>query len=109
MLVQAILENSAGAFPDKPAAWFNGVWKTYGELNRQADQVAAFLIGLGVRPGDRVAILLENSFDYISAHFGAFKAGAVEVSLNTELAAAGLKQLLLDCEAKVLIAGNKFA
>jgi long-chain acyl-CoA synthetase len=109
MLVQTILERSARAFPDKPAAWFNGVWKTYAELNRQADQVAAFLIGLGVKPGDRVAILLENSFDYICAHFGALKAGAVEVSLNTELAADGLKQLLLDCEARVLIAGNKFA
>ena len=109
MLVQAILEESARAFPDKPAAWFNGVWKTYGELNRQADQVAGFLAGLGIKPGDRVAILLENSFDYIAAHFGALKTGAVEVSLNTELAADGLKQLLLDCEARVLIAGNKFA
>ncbi|MGC3956798.1 MAG: class I adenylate-forming enzyme family protein [Verrucomicrobiota bacterium] len=109
MLVQAILENSARAHPDKPAAWHNGVWKTYGELDRQADQVSAFLIGLGIKPGDRVAILLENSFDYIAAHFGALKAGAVEVSLNTELAADGLKQLLLDCEAQVLIAGNKFA
>jgi len=108
MLVQAILEKSARAFPDRPAAWANGVWKTYAELNRQADQVAAFLIGLGVKPGERVAILLENSFDYISAHFGALKAGAVEVSLNTELAADGLKQLLVDCEARVLIAGNKF-
>lgn len=109
MLVQAILEQSAREHPDKPAAWHNGVWKTYGELNRQADQVAVFLVELGVKPGDRVAILLENSFDYITAHFGALKAGAVEVSLNTELAADGLKQLLVDCEAQVLIAANKFA
>jgi long-chain acyl-CoA synthetase len=109
MLVQNILEQPARVYPDKPAAWFNGVWKTYGHLNQQADQVAAFLVGLGVKPGDRVAILLENSFDYIAAHFGALKAGAVEVSLNTELAADGLKQLLLDCEAQVLIAANKFA
>ena len=50
MLVQAILEQSARAHPDKPAAWHNGVWKTYGELNRQADQVAAFLVGLGIKP-----------------------------------------------------------
>lgn len=109
MLVQAILEKAARAHPDQPAAWHNGVWKTYGELNHQADQVAAFLVGLAVKPGDRVAILLENSFDYIAAHFGVLKAGAVEVSLNTELAADGLKQLLLDCEAQVLIAANKFA
>lgn len=109
MLVQNILERPAREHPDKLAAWFNGVWKTFGELNRQADQVAAFLVSLGIKPGERVAILLENSFDYIAAHFGALKAGAVEVSLNTELSAEGLKQLLLDCEAQVLIAGNKFS
>lgn len=109
MLIQEILEKSARVYPDKPAVRFNGAWKTYAEINSQADQVATFLIHLGVKPGDRVAILLENSFDYIAAHFGALKAGAVEVSLNTELAADGLKQLLLDCEAVVLIAGIKFA
>jgi long-chain acyl-CoA synthetase len=108
MLVQAILEQSARAHPDKPAVWFNNVWKTYGEINRDADQLAAFLVGLGVGRGDRVAILLENSFDFICAHFGALKAGAVEVSLNTELTAESLKQLLFDCEAKILIAGSKF-
>ncbi len=109
MLIPDVLEKSASAHPDKPAVRFNGVWKTYAEINRLADQVAAFLVQLDVRPGERVAILLENSFDYVAAHFGALKAGAVEVSLNTELAADGLKQLLLDCEAVVLIAGNKFA
>lgn len=108
MLVQEILELPARHHPDKPAAWFNGVWKTYSDLNRQAACVASYIASLGVKPGERVAILLENSFDYIAAHFGALKAGAVEVSLNTELSADGLKQLLHDCEAQVLIAGNKF-
>ena len=109
MLVQAILEQSARAHPDRPAVWFNNVWKTYGEINREADLVAGFLAKLGVNRGDRVAILLENSFDFISAHFGALKAGAVEVSLNTELTAEALKQLLFDCEAKVFIGGSKFS
>ena len=109
MLVQAILEQTARAHPDKPAVWFNNAWKTYGEINREADLVAGFLVKSGAGRGDRVAILLENSFDFISAHFGALKAGAVEVSLNTELTAEALKQLLSDCGAKVLIAGGKFA
>lgn len=109
MLVQSILEQTTRAHPEKPAVWFNNVWKTYGEINREADLVAGFLVKLGVGRGDRVAILLENSFDFITAHFGALKAGAVEVSLNTELTAEALKQLLSDCEAKVFIAGSKFS
>lgn len=108
MLVQHILEKSARACPEKPAVWFNNVWKTYGELNREADAVAGFLVEAGVRRGDRVALLLENSFAYISAHFGVLKAGAVDVSLNTDLTAEGLAQLLRHCEAKVLVAGKKF-
>lgn len=109
MLIQEIIERPARNCPDKPAARFNGVWKTYAELNHMADQVAVFLVELGVRPGDRVALLLENSFDYIAAHFGVFKAGAVEVSLNTELSGDSLRQQLTDCEAVVLVAGRKFA
>ena len=60
-----------------------------------------------MQPGDRVALLLDNSFDYVCAHFGVLKAGAVDVSLNTELKADGLHELLLDCEAKVLIAETR--
>ncbi|HTY87897.1 MAG TPA: class I adenylate-forming enzyme family protein [Candidatus Acidoferrum sp.] len=108
MLVPEMLEHAARVHPDKPAVWHNQVWKTYGELNRDASRLAGFLLQLGVGRGDRVAILLENSFDFISAHFGALKAGAVEVSLNTELTPEALRQLLSDCEAKVLIAGSKF-
>ena len=108
MLVQNILEQAARAYPDKSAVWFDNAWKTYAEINREAALVAAFLIGLGVKRGDRVALLLENSFAYLAAHFGVLKAGAVDVSLNTELTGAGLQHLLLDCGAVVLIAGAKF-
>jgi long-chain acyl-CoA synthetase len=108
MLLPTILEQSARNWPDRSAAWCDGVWKTYAELNRDADAVCAFLQELGVRPGDCVALFLENSFDYIAAHFGVLKAGAVDVSLNTELQGADISKLLNDCDARVLIAGRKF-
>lgn len=104
MLISEILESAAKRYPDKRAVWFRGVWKTYAELNREADGVAAHLMKIGVQPGDRVALLLENSFDYIAAHFGIHKAGAVEVSLNTELKAEEIGRLLKDCGAKVIFA-----
>ena len=107
MLVSDILEQAFCNHPDKPAVWYKGTWKTYRELSTGAEQIAAFLIEAGVQPGDRVALLLENSFEYVCAHFGVLKAGAVDVSLNTELKAEGLHELLLDCEAKALIAETK--
>lgn len=108
MLVHDILNQSAHAFPNQPAVWFAGAWTTYAELDAGADAIAVFLLELGICPGDRVALLLDNSIDYIMALFGTLRAGAVEVSLNTELRSDDLKLLLLDCEAKVLFAGEKY-
>ena len=108
MVIPSLLERPAQTHPDKPAVWFEGTWKTYSQLDREADGLAAFLNGLGVGHGDRVAMLLDNGFNYVAAHFGIFKAGAVEVSLNTELTAKGLRELLENCEAKVLIAARRF-
>ena len=108
MLIPDLLHRTAAAHPDRPAAWFEGSWRTYGELSAAALRFANFLRVAGVAPGDRVALLLDNSFDYIIAHFGALTAGAVEVSLNTDLKAPDLQTLLADCEAVALIAGKKY-
>lgn len=109
MLIPDILHRTAAAYPDRPAAWFEGTWRTFGELSAAAQRFAAFLRMEGIKPGDRVALLLDNSFDYIIAHFGVLTAGAVEVSLNTDLKAPDLRTLLADCEAVALVAGRKYA
>ena len=96
MLISEILERTARDSPQKPAVWFKGSWKTYAEINQAANNIANFLIKIGVRPGDRIAVLMENSFDFIDAHFGIHKAGGVEVSLNTELKEKEINQILLD-------------
>lgn len=109
MLIPEILFGPASEHPDRPAVWFEGAWRTYGELSAAAKRFAVFLRAEGVQPGDRVALLFDNSFDYIVAHFGALTAGAVEVSLNTDLKAPDLQTLLADCEAVALVAGKKHA
>ena len=109
MLVSDILFRTADDHADQPAVWFEGQWLTYGELSAAAASFADFLTQVRRQPGERVAILLDNSFDYIVAHFGALAAGAVEVSLNTDLKPEELKSLLLDCEAVMLIASRKHA
>lgn len=63
----------------------------------------------GVASGDRVAVLLENSVDYVFAHFGTLKAGAVEVSLNTELKGDGIRRLLDHADVRTLITSTRFA
>jgi long-chain acyl-CoA synthetase len=107
MLVSDLLSKPAQEHPDRPAVWFKGEWRTYHDLWQQAVKVAMLLRSLGVQPGDRVALFMENSFNYIGAHFGIMQAGAVEVSLNTEFRAEGIRDVLGDCGARILIAGTK--
>ncbi len=54
---------------------------TYGELRRRSDAFAHALVSLGVAPGDRVALLLPQGFDTVTAHIAIYKIGAVAVPL----------------------------
>lgn len=107
MLVSEILSRRAALTPDHPAVWYRDRWYTYGELDRDSNALAHFLRGIGLAPGQHVAILLENSADYVTAHFGALKAGAVEISLNTELKGEGLRRLIEHGEVSILIASHR--
>jgi len=55
---------------------------TYGQLEAEANRVCHVLQDIGVKKGDKVAILLENCTLYVSAFFGIAKAGAVIVPIN---------------------------
>ena len=66
----------------KPALLFKGTSVSYGDLESQSNAFGAALVALGVRPGDRVAVLLPNCPQFFIAEFGAWKAGAIVVPLN---------------------------
>lgn len=106
-LLPDILRRNLRDAAGRPAAFHQGEWRTYGELGAAAAAFAAFLVRSGIGPGERVAILLENSFDYIAAHFGALAAGAVEVTLNPALPAAEVVALVRDCGAVALVTGTR--
>jgi acyl-CoA synthetase (AMP-forming)/AMP-acid ligase II len=108
MLINEFLEKSARKFPDKNAVGYKQRWMTYSELEKNANSLANFLIDRGIKRSDRIAILLENSFDYVISYYGVLKTGAITVELNTENEADNLRFLLNDCEARVLIVQKKF-
>jgi long-chain acyl-CoA synthetase len=67
---------------DKPAVLFKGTSVSYRRLERESDAFAAALAALGIRRGDRVALLLPNCPQFMVAEFGIWKAGAIVVALN---------------------------
>jgi long-chain acyl-CoA synthetase len=76
---------------------------TWGELDRMSDALAVGLTGLGVRPGDRVAVYLQNVPQFVVAMVAAWKAGAIMVSVNPMYRARELEEILTDSGATVLI------
>ena len=75
---------------------------TYRELNRLAAGCAARLRALKLGPGDRVALLLTNSIEFVVAYQGVLQAGAIPVPLNPLLAQAEILTILANCEPGAL-------
>ena len=109
MLVNHFLTNSAEKFPDIKAVWFKENWLTFSEIEVKSNQLANYLKSRGINRGDRVALLLENSFNYIIAYFAILKTGAVTVALNTETKSDGLIYLLNDSGSKAIISQKRFS
>src|SRR3954471_12843563 len=93
--------------PDKVAVidLFGGRERTstYRQLDERMDRVAGMLARLGVRPGERVAMLVGNRVEFIEFFFGAMRAGAVPLLLNTRLAASTLEGLIADAACVLAI------
>lgn len=109
MLLSHFLEYSAEKFPHKEAVWFQNNWITYQQIEMSANRVANFLLAEGITRGDRVAILLENSINYIICYFGIMKTGAVAVALNNEITPSNLQFFLNNSESSALITNNRFS
>ena len=101
--IHELLETSATLYPEKNAVWDKQNWYTYSDINQAANSIAGYLINAGIHRGDRVAILHENSHQYISAYFGILKAGAVAVGLNTENTSEALEYLLTNSDSRCII------
>ena len=76
------LDDSARERPQQAALLYKGATITYGELDRLSDALASAFRDLGVRRGDRVALLLPNCPQFFIAQFAAWKIGAIVAPLN---------------------------
>jgi len=109
-LVHQLLEHQARVAPERellvthePGA---GRW-TFAAINAAANRMARLLRELGVTRGDRVAILAHNGVEYAAAYYGALKAGAIAVPLNTAADPGSLAHYLGDSGTRALVVGPR--
>jgi long-chain acyl-CoA synthetase len=104
-----ILRESAAAHPDKEAVVLHPFRLSYGQVDALSNQVASSLRGLGLKPGDRVGLMLPNVPQFVVSYYGILKAGGVVVPMNVLLKAPEVNFYLADSESRFLIAWEDFA
>jgi long-chain acyl-CoA synthetase len=102
--IPALLAGSVAKFGSRPAFENFGVQMSYGELDRLSRDFAAYLqSGLGLRKGDRVAVMMPNVLQYPIALFGILRAGLIVVSVNPLYTARELEHQLKDSGASAIV------
>ncbi|WP_185754365.1 non-ribosomal peptide synthetase [Luteibacter sp. 9135] len=101
--LEAVFEEHARAYPDRPAVVFRGEQLSYRELDEQAHRLAWRLRSLGVGRGDFVGLCTDRSVALVVGIMGTLKAGAAYVPLDMSLPAQRLAAMISDCAAPVLL------
>jgi len=98
------LEVSATRYPNKPAVVFYDSVLAYSQLRCDAERLAGFLQRrCGIRRGDRVALFMHNSPQFVTAFYAILRADAMVVPVNSMSTASELGHILADCGASTLI------
>jgi long-chain acyl-CoA synthetase len=114
-----LLDDAADSYPDRTAIRFVlkyalgdrlliGSKLTYRRLHERVDRMAAALAGLGIRKGDRVAIMLPNTPQYVIAFYAAMRLGAIVVNTNPTYTAPEIQHQLADSGAETIVLLNLF-
>jgi fatty-acyl-CoA synthase len=101
--VGAVLSASATKYPNNVAFIIDDVRETYAEVLERSILEARSMLGAGVRPGDRVGILMPNCIDFTHVLYGASLIGALVVPINARLAPRELHHVITQSGIKVLV------
>ena len=105
----AFLERTLAVYPEKVAVVDGARRLTYRELGERVYRLASALRRVGVRKGDRVAVLSPNSTELLEAHFGVPQIGAVLVAINVRLSPGEVSAILRHSGARVLLVDHALA
>lgn len=104
-----IVASNAKNSPNKTIIYDGDLKISNRQLMEYADSVASRLYDYGIKPGDKVALVMANSWQFIVTLFAISKLGAVVVAINNFLKEDEIAYIVNDSQAKVLFSSTKFA
>ena len=99
-----LYDEAAARWPDREALVYRDRRYTFAEAAAKVDEAARALIGLGVGPGEHVALWLTNCDEWVFVHFALAKIGAVTVPVNTRFRTRDLAYVLKQSDSAMLVA-----
>jgi len=103
-----ILKVNAKKFPNTIAIKDRKKSYTYPELNRRVNKLSHSLLSLGLKKGDKVAVLLENSIEIVEVYLATAKTGLVVVPINFRFANKDIEYITNNSDAQVFIVHDEF-
>ena len=107
--IWALVAEAAARNPDGEALVSGDERMTWREVARKSAQIARGFKEIGLKPGDRVALLLDNRIEFVLALYGAAHLGLISVMVGTRQQKPEIAYLLSDCGAKALIYEDNLA
>ena len=108
MNIAKLLTKAARIFPRKPALVHGSKKLTFARFNERANRLANALLGLGVRPGDNVAVLQYNYPETLETIFACFKAGCGAVPINFRLHPKEYAFIINHSQARAVVLSPEF-
>jgi long-chain acyl-CoA synthetase len=102
------LRDSATRWPDRPALLFKGSTVSYRQLDDESNALAAAMVAMGIKRGDRVALCLPNCPQFLLAEFAAWKVGAIACPFNPTYSDREMEEALRATGAETLVVLNRF-
>ncbi len=109
MLISELPTRCARRYPEKDATVFEGKRRSFREFNERVNRAANALNALGVRKGEKVAVLSRNRPEMLEIMFACAKLGVIYVPINFRLGAQEVRFVLKDVEAESLFLERGFA
>ncbi len=102
------LEEAARKYPDRACTIFKGAVISYRDMDALANSMAAALVEMGVKKGDRVGLFMPNTPQFVIAYFGVLKAGGVVVAVNPTYPVEEILTPVNDAGIEVMITLSRF-
>lgn len=104
-----LMEEGFEKFSEQPAYFFMGKNHTYNQIEKKSRDFAAYLQGLGLKKGDKIAIQMPNCSQYPVVLYGALRAGLTVVNTNPLYTPREMKHQFVDSGAKAIVIVANFA